>query len=195
MSPASWPASAVAAAQARRAAPNPATDGAPPTHAPGSPVPGVQGYWPGPYYALRTLAYKYIEWREGYELYNLRADPWELNNIFDTAPRVGGCRVGRSAVRRAPRADARFCSLLLVVWLLAEVAVSVGWDQQWHRTHPLCIASFTRAWCKHEGPLPTGLQPLLVQLQSTLQQLKTCRGASCRFRQTNNAFTRSIRQA
>lgn len=82
------------------------------------------GYWPGPYYALRTLAYKYIEWREGYELYNLRADPWELNNIFDTAPR-----------------------------------------------------------------------PLLVQLQSTLQQLKTCRGASCRFRQTNNAFTRSIRQA
>lgn len=49
---------------------------------------GLQGYWPGPYYALRTLAYKYIEWRQGYELYDLRADPWELNNIFDTAPRV-----------------------------------------------------------------------------------------------------------
>ncbi|KAL4443500.1 hypothetical protein ABPG75_011237 [Micractinium tetrahymenae] len=79
------------------------------------------GYWPGPYYALRTLTYKYIEWQEGYELYNLQTDPWELNNIFDTAPRA-----------------------------------------------------------------------LLVQLQSALQQLKTCRGESCRFRQTSSAFPNPI---
>lgn len=68
----------------------------------------MQGYWPGPYYALRTLGYKYIEWRAGYELYNLQTDPWEVNNIFETAPRV---RAARRLVplRRAAPANAAFC--------------------------------------------------------------------------------------
>lgn len=35
------------------------------------------------------MAFKYIEYPQGHELYNLTADPHELHNIYATAPRVG----------------------------------------------------------------------------------------------------------
>ena len=37
---------------------------------------------PPPYYAVHTARYLYVEYRRGWrELYDLRRDPWELNNV------------------------------------------------------------------------------------------------------------------
>ncbi|KAI7844022.1 hypothetical protein COHA_002362 [Chlorella ohadii] len=47
--------------------------------------------FPTAYYGLRTqksgVAFKYIEYPAGHELFNLTADPHELHNIYATAPR------------------------------------------------------------------------------------------------------------
>ncbi|HZO34400.1 MAG TPA: sulfatase/phosphatase domain-containing protein, partial [Gaiellaceae bacterium] len=39
-----------------------------------------------PYIAVQTKRYLYVEYRNGWrELYDLRRDPWEMNNVFRTA--------------------------------------------------------------------------------------------------------------
>jgi N-acetylglucosamine-6-sulfatase len=54
------------------------------TGAGGVPKTGVGGS--PPFWAVRTEASKYVEYNNGEgELYDLRADPYELENIFDTA--------------------------------------------------------------------------------------------------------------
>jgi len=41
---------------------------------------------PPPYIAVQTKRYLYVEYRNGWrELYDLRRDPWEMNNVFRTA--------------------------------------------------------------------------------------------------------------
>jgi hypothetical protein len=53
---------------------------------------------PPPYIAVHTKRYLYVEYRRGWrELYDLRHDPWELDNVAGS-PRYASVRASLSAL-------------------------------------------------------------------------------------------------